>query len=262
MMLKNVATEQAITALATNMVNAANLTWNNSNQRMLPLRWGAAHRAVMQTLRSTLDIKNRQPLPSVVNEVARQVVDAVEWGNHGYQQATDEELTTIVHFLTKELPAWLKEHLITSMLEYRLVEKNPSRVKSVRAVNSLQLWSTLEGVNPSLFQVLDNGTWCFTAKQVSQEVKVITPDIMINSVPLVRYIHDPQTRYALKLRKELEASEKLLILSNNLEHRTVPCLLARDSKSGKHSHWVIFNMPTHNYVHRLKLRLPLNQEKE
>ena len=115
MMLKKVSTHRQMYSLATNMVNAANLTWNTSGQCMLPLRWGAAHRAVIRTIRSALHIENRNPLPSTINEVARQVVDAVEWGNGAYQQATPEELDVIVRFLKVELLAWLKAHFITEM---------------------------------------------------------------------------------------------------------------------------------------------------
>lgn len=74
----------------------------------------------------------RAPVPSSVYEVARQVVDAVEWGNNAYRIATQDELNRVVEFLNKDLYKWLRTHFISEMAGGATRERAPSRTKSVR----------------------------------------------------------------------------------------------------------------------------------
>ena len=262
MMLKKVSTHRQMYSLATNMVNAANLTWNTSGQCMLPLRWGAAHRAVIQTIRSALHIENRNPLPSTINEVARQVVDAVEWGNSAYQLATPEELNAIVKFLKVELLAWLKAHFITEMANGTTLEKCPGRVKSVRAIHSVDLLTTLQSLNPELVVTQDNGDVHLVVKRVNMNIKTVTQELLATAIPItrrIRALREDTIKDINHFKKETQAANGLIILSNDISNRTVPCLLPKEPKLGKRAEWVIFNMPTEQYVHRLKLRMPLTQ---
>ena len=263
MKLHNVASDTQMTALVKNMVNAANLTWTTCGQAMLPLRWGAAHRAVVHTIRTTLEINNRDPLPTTVNEVARQIVDAVEWGNNAYGEATPEELRTVVRFLMADVPIWMRMHFIGEMAGGIVLPRKPGRAKSVQAVHSPMLLDTVALLNPNIVTDCDDGSLNVSVRRISADIKVITNEDYAHAESItyrIRHNRKDHHKDIRHMRTKLLNANGLVLLSQNAEFRTVSCLMPKVAKANMKAEWVIFNMPTNHYVRQLKLRLPTIQE--
>lgn len=261
MKLVRVSNEARIHALTRNIINAANLTWNECGQSMLPLRWGAAHRAVINCIRTTLEMHARAPVPSSVYEVARQVVDAVEWGNNAYRIATQDELNRVVEFLNKDLYKWLRTHFISEMAGGATRKRAPSRTKSVRTFTHDRFNNIIMEVKPDALVYIDKTTTRFEAKRVYDHVKVIDQGWYNTAADYVYPIdvmpNGLLSTHSLSMMKdELESMGGLILLGDDVDHRTIPCLMPKPRKSGKVAEWVVFNMPTHHYSFRLNLRLP------